>query len=208
VAKLDLKQIKKQLLESQKAEKAARKKAQAQQVNDNHDHRIFREAMSGVSPLKHDKVQHNSSKPKAQCIEHDDEENIEIHDPLSDELHIEDVGREETLSFCRAGIQKSVFRKLRSGSYRISDELDLHGANIKQAKKILVYYLQHAVQFENHCIRIIHGKGHRSGNNKPVLKTHVNHWLREHERVLAFHSARPKDGGTGAVYVLLKRTFD
>lgn len=205
MAKLDLKRIKKQLLETQKAEKAARKKTQIQQANDNHDHRIFREAMSGVSPLKHDKVQHDSSKPKAKRIEPDEKENNEIHDPLSDQLHIEEVDTEETLSFCRAGIQKKVFRKLRSGSYHISDELDLHGATVKQAKKILLYYLQHAVQYENHCIRIIHGKGHRSGNNKPVLKTYVNHWLSEHERVLAFHSARPRDGGTGAVYVLLKR---
>ena len=76
---------------------------------------------------------------------------------------------------------------------------------IKQAKQILVYYLQEAVQFEGCCIRIIHGKGQRSSSQKPVLKTHVNHWLEEHERVLAFHYCKIKDGGAGAVYVLLKR---
>jgi len=76
---------------------------------------------------------------------------------------------------------------------------------VKQAKEILVYYLQEAVQFEGCCIRIIHGKGHRSSSQKAVLKTYVNHWLQEHERVLAFHSAKVRDGGAGAVYLLLKR---
>ena len=56
------------------------------------------------------------------------------------------------------------------------------------------------------CIRIIHGKGKRSRNNKgPVIKTKVNHWLRQRDDVLAFCSARPIDGGTGAIYVLLRR---
>jgi len=208
VAKLDLSKIKKQLLVKQKAEKAAAKKARIQQDRDNNEQNLFQQAMSNVAPLKQDKVYHDSNKPVARRIENrmeDQKTTPGFHDPLSDERDITDVQPEETLSFCRSGIQKTVFRKLRSGAYRISDELDLHGATIKQAKQILVYFLQEAVQFENCCIRIIHGKGHRSGNNKPVLKSHVNHWLSEHERVLAFHSARPKDGGSGAVYVLLKR---
>ena len=54
-------------------------------------------------------------------------------------------------------------------------------------------------------MRIIHGKGNRSDDRGPVLKVKVNNWLRQHDRVQAFHSARPVDGGTGAVYVLLKR---
>lgn len=208
------KHIKKELLKSQQAEKTAKQKAKTQQVIDDRDQTIFDDAMSGVAPLKHVKVHHDSSKPLfnlrkqtdkfKEQTEINDAFALEINDPLSDELEVEEVDKEATLSFCRSGIQKSVFRKLRTGNYRISDELDLHGATIKQAKQILVYYLQEAVQFEGCCIRIIHGKGHRSGNNKPVLKTYVNHWLSEHDRVLAFHSSKPKDGGTGAVYVLLK----
>lgn len=205
MAKLDLKQLKKELLEKQRTEKQAEQKAKIQQAHDNRDQDIFREAMSGVNPLSNDKAYHEAEKLGAKRIQHIDEDEFIINDYLSDELEVEETGPEEILSFCRTGTQKSVFRKLRNGHYRISDELDLHGSTIKQAKKILVYYLQEAVQFESCCIRIIHGKGHRSGNNKPVLKTHVNHWLSEHERVLAFHSAKPKDGGTGAVYVLLRR---
>jgi len=204
----DLKKLKKQLLKNQKAEKAAEKSSLIQQANNSRDESIFREAMNGVSPLSNKnsgKAYHEESKPVAKQLQHQEESILEINDPLSDELEVEEFDSEDTLSFCEAGIQKSVFRKLRSGNYRISDELDLHGTTLKQAKKILMYYLQEAIQFESCCIRIIHGKGHRSGNNKPVLKTYVNHWLEEHERVLAFHSAKPKDGGAGAVYVLLKR---
>lgn len=204
--KKNLKALKKQLGEKQLAEKTAEQQAHIQKVHDNRNQDYFREAMQGVIPLSDDKAYHEAEKPRAKLLKHHQlEEEITIHDPLSDELEVEDVDSEEILSFCRSGIQKNVFKKLRSGNYRISDELDLHGTTLKQAKKIFLYYLQEAVQFESCCVRIIHGKGHRSGNNKPVLKTHVNHWLSEHERVLAFHSAKLKDGGTGAVYVLLKR---
>ena len=204
--KKNLKALKKQLGEKQQAKKVAEQQARIQKVNDNRDQDYFREAMQGVKPLSDDKAYHEAEKPGAKLLKHHQlEDEITIHDPLSDELEVEDVDSEEILSFCRPGIQKNVFKKLRSGNYRISDELDLHGTTLKQAKKILLYYLQEAVQFESCCVRIIHGKGHRSGNNKPVLKTHINHWLSEHERVLAFHSTKPKDGGTGAVYVLLRR---
>lgn len=201
-----LKALKKQLLEKQQAEKERTKQAKQETIQETRDHDNFIDAMQGVKRLDTNNLHHQTDRPKAKRLARDQfEDELIINDPLSDELEINDVDAAETLSFCREGIQKNVFKKLRSGGYRISDELDLHGSTIKQAKQILVYYLQEAVQFESCCIRIIHGKGHRSGDNKPVLKTHVNHWLSEHERVLAFHSAKPKDGGTGAVYVLLKR---
>ncbi|NIW87182.1 MAG: DNA mismatch repair protein MutS, partial [Gammaproteobacteria bacterium] len=55
------------------------------------------------------------------------------------------------------------------------------------------------------CVRVVHGKGHGSLHKLPVLKTKVQGWLRQRDEVLAFCSARPVDGGTGAVYVLLKK---
>jgi DNA-nicking Smr family endonuclease len=54
------------------------------------------------------------------------------------------------------------------------------------------------------CVRIIHGKGLRSRHKGPVIKTKVNTWLRQRDDILAFCSARPVDGGTGAIYVLLR----
>jgi DNA-nicking Smr family endonuclease len=54
------------------------------------------------------------------------------------------------------------------------------------------------------CARIVHGKGNGSWQKQPVLKVKLNHWLRQRDEVLAFCSARGNDGGTGAVYVLIK----
>ncbi|MDH5660200.1 MAG: Smr/MutS family endonuclease, partial [Gammaproteobacteria bacterium] len=53
-------------------------------------------------------------------------------------------------------------------------------------------------------VRIIHGKGYRSEQKIPVLKTHVAYWLPQHRDVMAFSSAQARDGGTGALYVILK----
>lgn len=203
----NLKALKKELKKQKKAEQEQTRLRKKEQIIEQQEQSLFTDAMQGVTPHTHDKVHHEVPKPNAKRHIPNDEtdEGFDFHDPLSDELEVDEVDSEEMLSFCRDGIQKNVFKKLRSGQYRISDELDLHGATIKQAKQLLVYYLQEAVQFEGCCIRIIHGKGHRSNKNKPILKKQVNHWLREHERVLAFHSAKIKDGGSGAVYVLLKR---
>ena len=208
--KKSLKALKKQLIEKNKAEKEQKKEESKQQIQDQQDENFFLNAMSGVNPLvsnqNNEKVIHSKQKPKPYLRNQTElEDDLFINDPLSDELEVKEVDGGEILSFCREGIQKKVFKKLRSGAYRISDELDLHGLSVKQAKEVLVFYLQEAVQFEGCCIRIIHGKGLSSGKQKSVLKTYINHWLSEHDRVLAFHSAKIKDGGTGAVYLLLKR---
>jgi len=204
-----LKALKKQLKEKNKAQQAEKQEQRKQEIQEQQDENFFKEAMSGVNPLNTNNNVHSSmhekQKPSARVLDHSQfEEAFEINDPLSDEREITEIDGGEVLSFCRTGIQRNVFKKLRSGAYRISDELDLHGYTVKQAKEVLIYYLQEAVQFEGCCIRVIHGKGLSSGKQKSVLKTYINHWLSEHERVLAFHSAKIKDGGTGAVYVLLK----
>lgn len=201
-----LKSLKKQLIEKTKEDKVAKQASEKQQQQTQEDNNYFQNAMSGVNPLTSENVVHKTEKPKVKRIQQDDfDDDLYINDSLSDELEVEEVDGSEILSFRRDGIQNNVFKKLRSGGYRISEELDLHGSSIKEAKEYLIYYLHEAVQFEGCCIRIIHGKGLSSGKQKPVLKTYVNHWLSEHERVLAFHSAKIKDGGTGAVYLLLKQ---
>ncbi|MEO5625059.1 MAG: Smr/MutS family protein, partial [Dokdonella sp.] len=55
------------------------------------------------------------------------------------------------------------------------------------------------------CVRIVHGKGLRSKAAGPVLKQLTDSMLRRRADVLAFTSARPAQGGTGAVIVLLQR---
>jgi DNA-nicking Smr family endonuclease len=108
------------------------------------------------------------------------------------------------LSFQRAGVRLLVMRRLRRGLYPIEDELDLHGLTQTAARERLADFLARSRDGGCRCVRIIHGKGYRSGLRGPVLKTAVNLWLRRHADVMAFVSARAIDGGAGAMYVLLR----
>lgn len=172
---------------------------------DEEDLDLFRQAVKDVKPLQHDKVTHQKAKPGKSRSDRKTEKQ-EVIDILSDEAEVRQVQPTEVLSYCQTGIQKRAFKKLRRGQYTIIEELDLHGLTAQKAKKLLLHFLEVALQIEGSCAIVVHGKGHRSGDKEPVLKRQTNHWLRQHPRVLAFHSAQPKDGGTGAVYVLLRRT--
>ena len=134
------------------------------------------------------------------------EEDDSAPDILSDSSEIEKVMAETVLSYCQTGIQNRLFKRLRQGKLEITEELDLHGLNLKQAKQVLLDFIQLAYPMEGCCVRIIHGKNNRSRTGEiAVMKQYVNHWLLQHPRVLAFHSTQPRDGGTGSLYAILKR---
>jgi len=123
---------------------------------------------------------------------------------LQEPLHPEDFESGDTLLYRRDGLPDSTWKKLRRGQYRLQAECDLHGLNRTQAAQEVVRFLL-ACNAENlRCVRIIHGKGNGSPNTGPVIKRALDSWLRKRQEVLAFCSARAHDGGTGAVYVLLK----
>lgn len=107
------------------------------------------------------------------------------------------------LFYSKPGVQERVLRKLRRGHYSVGAELDLHGMRSPDARLALAEFLRAVRGSRLRCVRIIHGKGYRSGPRGPVLKQKLNGWLRQRQEVMAFCSARPADGGTGAVYVLL-----
>ncbi len=126
-------------------------------------------------------------------------------DLLPDIVAPEDVvGGSEPLSFRRSGVRDQVMRRLRRGLYPVEDELDLHGLDQAAARDSLGEFLELNRNASHRCVRIVHGKGYRSGARGPILKIAVNAWLRRHPDVMAFTSARAIDGGTGAVYVLLR----
>jgi DNA-nicking Smr family endonuclease len=110
----------------------------------------------------------------------------------------------DALSFRRPGVRTQVQRRLRRGLYPIEDELDLHGLSQSAARDQLAEFITRNCDAGRRCVRIIHGKGYRSGARGPILKIAVDSWLRRHRDVMAFCSARAIDGGTGAVYVLLR----
>ena len=110
----------------------------------------------------------------------------------------------DALCFRRPGVRTQTLRRLRRGLCPVEDALDLHGLSQPQARDCLAEFIARSRSAGRHCVRVVHGKGYRSGARGPVLKIAVNRWLRHHPGVLAFTSARPLDGGTGAVYVLLR----
>jgi DNA-nicking Smr family endonuclease len=78
----------------------------------------------------------------------------------------------------------------------------------EEARDAVEQFITKARKDKHRCVLIVHGRGHNSKDNIPVLKGLLKSWLergRVAKSVLAFCSARPHDGGAGAMYVLLRR---
>lgn len=112
---------------------------------------------------------------------------------------------EDILSFKRDGVQNGVFRKLKKGDYSIDATLDLHRMTVEQARNEVWNFVQDCVRFDVRTALVSHGKGKRS-ENYPVIKSFLAKWLPTIPEIMAFHSARNFHGGTGSVYVLLKKS--
>jgi DNA-nicking Smr family endonuclease len=111
----------------------------------------------------------------------------------------------EELRYIRPGIQALSLQKLRRGQFPIEDTLDLHGLTAAEASVRVQHFLQQSQMAGRVAVRIVHGKGYGSEGRQPVLKARVQHALVANPSVLAFCSARPQEGGTGAVDVLLRK---
>jgi DNA-nicking Smr family endonuclease len=169
------------------------------------DKAFFRASVGPVKPVHQDRVEHVVNRPPPVPRSTLADEQQVIQDMISDYFEPADLDTGEELYHCREGVPSSILRKLRRGQFKVGAELDLHGLTIPLARAALVDFIHTAQRDSITCVRIIHGKGNRSRHKGPVLKQKTNHWLRQRDDVLAFCSARPMDGGTGAVYVLLKR---
>ena len=172
--------------------------------------RVFRAAVSDVTPL-----------PTPAHLPHGDalpapRRRTRRHAPIVESESLGDVvaaddapgvatpSAADPLSFRRPGVRDQTLRHLRRGRFPVEDELDLHGLSQVAARDQLADFIASSRHAGLRCVRVVHGKGYRSGARGPVLKIAVNTWLKRHADVLAFTSARAIDGGTGAVYVLLR----
>jgi DNA-nicking Smr family endonuclease len=171
--------------------------------SDDDDLHAFRRAVADVRPLPQ-KRRAPTPRPRPQARF----ARAERQDVLRESLVVPDdpaaLDTGEHVSFRRPNVREDVLRKLKRGQFAVEAEIDLHGLGRHVAHVALRQFLNDCVLRGMRCVRVIHGKGLRSGPGGPVLKHVVNHWLRRFENVVAFASARPVDGGTGAVYVLLK----
>lgn len=167
------------------------------------DNELFRQAVSDVRRLRHKKHLVQKPRPPARARFRRADEKEVLRESLDVDPAQVETGDE--LAFRRPEVSVSVLRKLRAGNFLVEAELDLHGLNATTAARVLRDFLLQAIGENLRCVRIIHGKGRRSGPGGPVLKNMVNDLLRKLDAVSALASARPVDGGTGAVYVLLRR---
>jgi DNA-nicking Smr family endonuclease len=170
------------------------------------ERRLFRDSVTDAKPLKTTKRPLRRPKlppPKARFA--DVERRAVLEDSLKYDLHDADAFTGEDLWYARPGIQHALMRKLRRGQFSSRAELDLHGLRSEEARRTVMEFLQAAHERNLRCVRIIHGKGRGSGARGPVLKQKLAAWLQQRRDVLAFCSARPADGGSGALYVLLSR---
>jgi len=104
----------------------------------------------------------------------------------------------EELVYLREGLSRQVLRKLRRGHWTIQDALDLHGMTRAEAAAAVSAFLQHCLARGHRCVRIVHGKG------TGVLKAKLRRWLPQRDEVLACCQAPARDGGSGALLVLLR----
>jgi len=177
------------------------------------DEDLFAEEMAGVTPLGREarvrlvkeRLSEDQQRERRQAAER---EELAVN-PLIDE-GVAPLDAWHVLEFKRPGIQNGVYRKLRLGRYQVDARLDLHRLLVKQAKEEVFSFIAEAERLGLRTVLIVHGKGQSKaqGEQTAVLNGYVNHWLKELDAVQAFHSAQPQHGGTGAIYVLLRKNAE
>jgi DNA-nicking Smr family endonuclease len=152
--------------------------------------KLFRESVQGAEPIRINRTEpfrhRRLPKPISQPPEL-------AKQPGRVTIAEAEIETGDYLLFARPGVQK-----------RLLADLDLHGLRTAHAEGILGEFLGDCTRRGVRCALVVHGKGYRSDGRQPVLKHKVNYWLRLYEQVLAFCSATRRDGGTGAVYLLLR----
>lgn len=167
---------------------------------------LFAQAVGPVRAVRHKSVASldlPKAKPVARMRERD--EQAVLRESLSDGI---DAGNlletDEHLSYRSPGIGPDVLRKLRQGHWSVQGQIDLHGLRTDEAREALGAFLLEAKRDALRCLRVVHGKGLGSPGKTPVLKNLVRRWLMQKHEVLGYVQAKPADGGSGALLVLLR----
>jgi DNA-nicking Smr family endonuclease len=171
------------------------------------DAELFRQALADAKPLRTTRRAEEVLRkpvPKARFTRAD--EKAALRESLEADIDETEAHGGESVRFHRPSVGKRTMRKLARGSFSVQEEIDLHGMTVAEAKPRLAAFIEDCARTGKLCVRVVHGKGLGSGSRGPVLKQKVNRWLRQWDAVLAFVSTRQVDGGTGAVYVLLRQS--
>lgn len=171
---------------------------------DDDDANAFRAAMRDVRRLRDARSQPKAPKPAPEARFTRADQKEVLRESLLPPQDPAIVSTGDELNYRRPHVPEAVLVRLRRGQFTVEAEIDLHGMTGTEAKQALHEFIAESVTRRMSCVRVIHGKGRRSGPRGPVLKNVVNQWLQRNGHVLAFGSARSIDGGSGAVYVLLR----
>lgn len=165
------------------------------------DAELFRQAVAGTIPLP--PPSHVAPPPPAALKARPPSPVAPSAPP--DSLSDHGAGDEPLQEFLRPGLAPALLRKLRRGQLPVQDSLDLHGLSSDEARKLLQTFLREATLRSMRCVRVIHGKGWQAGGGEGVLKVRTRHWLTQCPEVLVFCEPPLREGGGGAVIVLLRK---
>jgi DNA-nicking Smr family endonuclease len=174
----------------------------------------FRDAMSDVAPLNNPhRVQHDKATgdlTPAQLERREaalgNRDRTALADPNYLTLgEVPQLDPRAILDWKKDGVQHAVFARLKAGKYPIEGSLDLHRHTVKESRDAFFKFLNLALAKGWRTVLVAHGRGEKSPTPARI-KSYVAAWLGQVPQVIAFHSAANNQGGTGAVYVLLKKS--
>jgi DNA-nicking Smr family endonuclease len=169
------------------------------------DKHLFLEAVKNTRPLNIDVPFTEKTYPKPVAKQFIRDEKQALRDSLSDDFYpAHELESGEELLYLRTGQSPSILTKLRRGFWVVQAQIDLHGLISNEAREYVAEFLSSCKKKNIRCVRIVHGKGLGSRNREPVLKHKLRNWLIQKDEVIAYAQAKPEDGGSGAVIVLLK----
>ncbi|AUI85548.1 DNA mismatch repair protein MutS [Vibrio azureus] len=174
------------------------------------DFELFQKMMGDVKPISHDTAEHIKSHHITDAQRARQEAAIWLAEEDPEQLSIEHTTMlqpDDFIEFKRDGVQDGVYRKLRLGKYPIQARLDLHRKTLKEARHEVVKFLKQCIEWDIRTVVIVHGRGERS-NPPALMKSFVSSWLQQIREVQCVHSAQRFHGGTGAVYVLLRKSAE
>jgi DNA-nicking Smr family endonuclease len=172
---------------------------------------LWRTATTGARPVDRgaDTVAPRAPRGAPESFWHPDLDAVdELRAIVSGEAPFDLSDGDEFIEGRAAGVSQDIVRKLRRGEFAVQGHVDLHGLTREEAKRDVEAFLRASRSGGKRCVLVVHGRGLHSKDQLPVLKDALRTWLqtaRFSRHVLAFATARPVDGGAGAVYVLLRR---
>lgn len=177
------------------------------------DFDLFLSSMEDVTPISSDTIKQPLSRSPHSSLAQQQKRQAAENTLSTDEnyLSTESVELVEPfaiLSFKKDGVQGPVFKNLRLAKYQVDATLDLHGQLLKNARNTLFNFINDCQQQNVRVVLIRHGVGIKNKTKPGILKSFVNKWLPELPAVLAYHTAQRHHGGSGATYVLLKKSAD